>query len=442
MAMRMNTDTLQKMKRHMEAIFHAGLAAVDPEAAIKKDCRLEGDRLVVADHTYDLSAINRLVVVGAGKAGAPMAKAMEAICGDRIADGAVVVKYGHADRLETIEILESGHPVPDENGLRAAVRISELVSGCTEKDLVLCLISGGGSALLPLPDKGLTLTHKQETTKTLLACGATIHEINALRKHQSAIKGGKLAKAAYPATVITMMLSDVVGDDMDVIASGPTVPDTTTFGDCMEIVNRYKIAKQLPAAVMRHLSDGAAGKIAETPPAADPVFRKVYNRVIAGNIHAVLAAQSKARQLGYNTMVLSTMMEGETRHVASFHGAIAREAAKTGHPVRPPACLLSGGETTVTLSGNGKGGRNQEFALAAAMDISGDTPIAILSAGTDGTDGPTDAAGAFADSTTVRRAEAMGLNPKAFLAAHNTYSFFERLGICSSRAPPEPMSWT
>ena len=426
--MKNKSDILHKMKRDAESIFRAGIAAVDPETAIRKMCRLKGNCLTVGTLSIQLPHNGRIVVVGAGKAGAPMAKALESILGKRIAEGTVVVKYGHSDRLSTIHIMEAGHPAPDENGHIAAGRIMELVSMCSENDLVICLISGGGSSLLSLPDKGLNLAHKQETAKTLLACGASIHEINAIRKHLSAIKGGKLAMAAHPARVVTLMLSDVVGDDMNVIASGPTVPDPTTFADCMKIIDRYGIAKHIPALVLNHLSEGAAGRIADTPTENDPVFGKVENRIIAGNMHAIKAARSEAIRLGYETIILSTMIEGETRHVAKVHGAIAREAANSGHPVPAPACLLSGGETTVTLSGAGKGGRNQEFALAAAMDIGGKGHISVLSAGTDGTDGPTDAAGAFADSDTSRRANVLGLTPEDFLASNNSYAFFESLG--------------
>jgi glycerate 2-kinase len=419
-------DPAQMRKDAME-IFRTGVRAVEPAAAVKRYLRREGNRLLVHQKAYDLAEFERIYVIGAGKAGAPMAKAVEEALGERITDGLINVKYGHLSELNRVRLMEAGHPVPDEAGLEGARAILDLASGAQQRDMVLCLISGGGSALLPFPVRGLSLPDKQDTTKILLACGATIHEINSVRKHISEVKGGGLARAAYPATLISLMLSDVVGDDLDVIASGPTVPDSSTFRDCMKIFDKYGIRKKVPEAVLDHIQKGLEGKVPETPKPSDPVFARTQSVIVGSNLSCVLAAEEKARDLGYHTLVLSTMIEGETREVAHVHAGIAKEILKSGHPVAPPACVLSGGETTVTITGQGLGGRNQEFVLAAAIDLKGREGIVVLSAGTDGSDGPTDAAGAVADSQSVQRAESLGLNPTDFLFNNDAYHFFEKL---------------
>ena len=290
------------------------------------------------------------------------------------------------------------------------------------------MISGGGSALLVAPAEGITLEEKQATTSELLACGASIEEINTVRKHLSRVKGGQLARACWPATVVTLILSDVVGDPLDVIASGPTVPDSSTFGECLEIVSRYELAGRLPASVMERIEAGAKGDLPETPKEGEKIFEGVQNEIVGNSLSAVLAAGRKAEALGYTPLILSTRIEGETREVAHVHAAIFREVLATGFPLAPPACILSGGETTVTLKGKGKGGRNQEFSLAVAMHIQGEDRIFFLSGGTDGTDGPTDAAGAFADGTTVERARAMNLEAGRTLDENDSYPFFDALG--------------
>lgn len=423
-----DTKDIAAIKNDAVRIFQKGVQAVEPGAAVKKYCRLEDRKLLVGEMVYDLSLFKRLYVIGTGKATAPMAAAIEDLLGSRIAGGIINVKYKHTAELDRINLREAGHPVPDNNGQQGAEAIYNLVKEAGDDDLVICLISGGGSALLPLPFAGLTLKDKQDTTNVLLSCGATIHEINAIRKHTSMIKGGRLAQAAYPATLISLMLSDVVGDDLDVIASGPTVPDSSTYEDCLNIFNKYNITKKLPETVVKHIKAGVSKKVAETPKPGNPVFEKTYNLVIGSNIEAIMTAKQEAENLGYNTLVLSSMIEGETRQVALVHGAIAREILKTGYPLPPPACILSGGETTVNITGKGLGGRNQEFALAAAIDITGKENIVVLSGGTDGTDGPTDAAGAIVDTTTLRRAKVLGLDPYHFLSNNDSYHFFEKTG--------------
>lgn len=416
------------LREQAKAIFETALQAVDPKEAIRRYLRRQGDTLVVHDKTYDLCAFQDIYVVGAGKAGAAMGAAVEEILGDRLTGGVVIVKYGHTDRLHKLTLIEAGHPVPDEMGVKGAEKIVNLLKERTEQDLVLCLISGGGSALLPFPAAGITLEEKQEVTKLLLRCGANINEMNTLRKHISQVKGGQLARVAYPATLITLILSDVIGDPLDVIASGPTVPDQSTFADCFRILEKFQIVEEIPASVRRHLERGRAGEIPETPKADDPIFVKTSNVVIGSNILAVKAAEERAKALGFHTVILSTFIEGETKEIARMHAAIAKEIVHSGHPLSPPACLISGGETTVTIQGEGLGGRNQEFALAAAVDIAGWPNVVILSGGTDGTDGPTDAAGAIADGTTVARATALGLDPLRFLRDNDSYHFFQALG--------------
>ena len=293
---------------------------------------------------------------------------------------------------------------------------------------MICVISGGGSALLPAPAPPVTLAEKQAITRLLLDCGANIHEINAVRKHISSIKGGQLARLAYPATVIALLLSDVIGDDLDVIASGPTAPDPSTFDRVREILRHYRIEEQAPAGVQQRLEQGVAGAIQETPKTGDPAFARTQNAIVGSNLLAVNAASIKARELGFRTMTLSTFIEGETRDVARMHAAIARQARLFEQPLRGPACIISGGETTVTIRGAGKGGRNQEFALAAAIDLAGLDDVVILSGGTDGSDGPTDAAGAVVDGQTVERAARLGLSAKDYLARNDSYHFFKPLG--------------
>lgn len=422
------TDLLQKTREDAIAIFKAGLQAVAPDTAIERFCSRRGDVLTVGDCRYDLKDYDNVFLVGAGKATAPMAAAMEMLVGDRLTDGVITVKYDHTAPLEKVRTIEAGHPVPDHNGEAGSEQILALAETAGENDLLLCMISGGGSALLPKAVAGVTLADKQETTRILLSCGATIHEINTLRKHLSMIKGGRLAVAAAPATVVSLLLSDVVGDDFDVIASGPTVADGSTFSDCTAIVDKYGIADQLPGPVTEHFAKGLAGEAKETPKTDHPAFEKTTNMVIGSNMEALLAAQQEATRRNYQTLILSSAIEGETGDVAHLHAAIARQMIQTGHPIRPPACILSGGETTVTLKGDGKGGRNQEFALCAAGDISGEIPVVMLSGGTDGNDGPTDAAGAIIDHTTMDRATAQNLHIDDYRAKNDAYHFFKPLG--------------
>jgi len=414
--------------RHARAIFQAGVAAVDPRAAVLRHVTLLGDELRVSGRCYDLSGFDGVYVVGMGKASAVMALALEDLLGDRIRGGVVSVKHGHGVPLKRIEVREASHPIPDAAGVRAATELASVLSATGPRDLVFCVISGGGSALLPAPAEGLTLEDKREATRLLLECGAAIQEINAIRKHLSRLKGGRLARLAQPSTLVSLVLSDVVGDPLDAIASGPTVPDSTTYEECMRIVARYGLGATVPRLVLRHLEAGARGELPETPKPGDAAFERTQNVIVGSNALALEAARGKARELGYNTLILSSVVEGETRDVARDHAAIARGIRATGNPVPRPACVLSGGETTVTIRGGGRGGRNQEFALAAALEVDGVEGVLLFSGATDGTDGPTDAAGAWADGSTVRRGREAGLDAAAMLRENDSYAFFQGVG--------------
>jgi hydroxypyruvate reductase len=412
------------LRRHAISIFRAGLKAADPVEAVLRNLRISDGVLFAGKRRYDLSHFRRVLVVGAGKASASMAIAVEKLLGSRIAGGMVNVKYGHTAKLRRVRLNECGHPVPDVAGLCGAESIAEIAREASGDDLLICLISGGASALLPAPAPPVTLAEKQEITRLLLSCSATIHEINTVRKHISSLKGGQLARLAAPARVVSLILSDVIGDDVEVIGSGPTAADPSTFADALAILDRHGLRSRAPKAVRARLEAGARGEVEETPKSVP----NAHNLVIGSNRLAMAAAADKAKALGYRTMVLSTMVEGEAREVAHVHAAIAKEILASGRPLAAPACVLSGGETTVTLRGNGLGGRNQEFALSAAMDIAGLDNTAILSAGTDGTDGPTDAAGAIADGTTLARAKRAGVDPRRFLENNDSYRFFAVLG--------------
>jgi len=416
------------LRRDALAIFRAALKAADPAEAIRRHISVQRSALRAGRKRYPLDAFRRVIVLGAGKASARMAEVLERLLGDHVSTGLINTKHGHLARLKRIYLNECGHPVPDAAGVDGSRRIAALAAEARAGDLVLCLISGGASALLPLPAEPITLDEKQETTRLLLACGATIHEINAIRKHISAIKGGHLARLAAPATVVSLLLSDVIGDALDVIGSGPTAPDASTFATAWGVIEKHDLSDRIPPVVRHRLEAGMLGELDDTPKPGDPCFRRVQNLVVGSNRLAVDAAARAARERGYRPVVLSTLIEGETRDIASMHAAILKESLATGRPARPPVCFISGGETTVTLRGDGRGGRNQEFALVCALALDGLREVLALSAGTDGTDGPTDAAGALADGTTITRACALGLDAASALARNDSYPFFDALG--------------
>jgi glycerate 2-kinase len=420
--------SVSELRRHAREIFEAGLQGVEPSAAIKNFVHVSGDRLRVGDCAYDLAEFHNLYIIGAGKAAARMGLALEELLGDKIAGGLAVVKYGHGLPLKRIQVIEAGHPVPDEAGLDGARQIMALLESAGAQDLILFVISGGGSALLPAPADGLTLQDKQRTTQALLASGAAIGEVNAVRKHISQLKGGRLARLAAPATLVSLVISDVVGDSLEDIASGPAVADTGTYVDCVRIVQRYELQEKIPSAVMNLLTRGAAGELEETPKPGDPAFRNARNFIVGSNRTALAAARQCAESLGYRTSIVSHAVEGESRSVAAAHAEHAKNLQKTVAPAAKPVCILAGGETTVTIRGDGLGGRNQEYAVAAALAIDGIAGIVALSAGTDGTDGPTDAAGAIIDGSTIGRGKTQGFDADEFLRRNDSYHFLQATG--------------
>jgi hydroxypyruvate reductase len=415
-------------RAHAQAILAAGLAAVAPRTALARHLRREGDLLLADGVAYDLGAHARVLLVGAGKASAEMAAAVEDLLGPHVSDGLVITKDGHAVPTRRVAVREASHPLPDARGVAATAALRALLDSAGERDLVLVLLSGGGSALLEQPADGLTLGDLQTTTDALLRAGATIDELNAVRKHLSAVKGGNLARAAAPAKVLVLVLSDVVGNPLDVIASGPCAPDPTTYADALAVLARYQLAEAVPPAVRAHLEAGARDERPETPKPGDPVFARVRHVIIGDNAQAAAACVAEAERRGLRALLLSTFVEGEAREVGRVLGALARELRVHGRPLAPPACLVLGGETTVTVRGPGRGGRNQEVALGAARALAGLADLLVVSVATDGGDGPTDAAGACADGTTLARAAALGLDPQAHLARNDAYPFFQALG--------------
>lgn len=416
--------TSDPRRSRLMCLVDGALRACAPRPVIETAIGLSGDILTLGDTVYDLSGFERVVVVGAGKASAAMAQALKDVLGARFENGLIVTKYGHGLDIPGCRIIESGHPVPDSEGERAARELLAMAGKVGPRDLVFFLLSGGASALIPSPRPPVTLADKMAATKLLLACGATIHEINAIRKHLSRIKGGLFAKALEPATVVTLIISDVVGDNLDVIGSGPTAPDCSTFGDCLEIIARFGLDGRMPAAVMRMLRDGAAGLIPETTKRDDCCFGAVRNHIVANNEAALRGAAQAAQGLGYRTRVLTSTLTGEVRDAALMLAQAARD-----HGRGERICLLAGGETTVTLSGQGLGGRNQEMALVLGMELErvpASRPVCLVCLGTDGSDGPTDAAGGLILPDTLAKARARDLHPEPYLANNDSHSFLKQ----------------
>ncbi|MEA3356729.1 MAG: glycerate kinase [Candidatus Bipolaricaulota bacterium] len=409
------------LRSDVEGIMRVALAAVAPEACLRRTLQVEGDRLNISERPIDLSQMERVIVVGMGKAAARMAATLEEILGERITAGLVVTADGYEASTEKIEIALAAHPIPDVRGLQTAKRIAALLDTVDDRDLVIVLISGGGSALLSLPASGLELPDITATNELLLHSGATIKEVNTVRKHLSQVKGGQLARRASPAQVITLVLSDVVSDPIDAIASGPTVGDPTTFSDAAQILHRYQLWSELPDSVRERIEAGTIGQFVETPKPGDALFERVTTVIVGSGTVAGEAALKEGRRLGYHTLLLTTTLEGEAREVGRVFAALAREEASHGRPLPLPALLLAAGETTVTVRGLGKGGRNQELALSAAIGIEGLKNTVIASFGTDGRDGPTDAAGGMVDGETIGRMREQGIDPEKLLAQNDSY---------------------
>lgn len=399
------------------------------EPRVEEVLKRRGECVVVAGDEF--CPRGRTYVVGAGKASGRMAEVVEKILGSLVEGGYVSVLRQAASEYSTsrVEVIGAGHPVPDGGSLEAGRRIRGLAQSLGEDDLLLALISGGGSALMEQPlDPSITLADLARLNNLLLKSGATIHEINAVRKHVSAVKGGRLAEAAYPARVVSLIVSDVPGDRLDTVASGPTVPDPTTYRDALAVLDRYGLEKEAPPSILRVLKAGARGELPETPKPGSPVFERVTNRLVAASIDALRKLEERARSLGFRTMLLTTRLEGESREVGVALATIALEVLDRGIPVEPPAVILAGGETYVTVRGDGIGGRNMELALSFAIKVRGEHGVAVAAIDTDGIDGITDAAGAVADPHTVEEAAKLGLDPTDYLDRNDSYRFFERVG--------------
>lgn len=403
-----------------------GLDAVDARKAVGRAILRSGNELVIGRRRYDLRRYERVVVLGAGKAAASMAQAVERQLGPWLEGGFVVVKHGHVVPTRRIVVAEAGHPVPDRSGQRAVARLCAMAEELGRHDLLIVLLSGGASSLLPAPVAGVTLADKQRTTQELLRCGASIREINTVRKHLSRIKGGRLAELTK-ATIATLILSDVLGDDLSAIASGPTVPDPTTYQEAVAILKRYHIWRAVPQRVRRHLDRGCQGFAHETPKPGASLFRRVHHHIVGNNLAAVTTVAHAAREAGLRTLVHRSALTGEARDEGQRFGILAKNIVRACNPLQRPCCVVAGGETTVTVTGKGTGGRAQEFAAAAALEIAGLAKVWVVAIGTDGTDGPTDAAGAVVDGHTMARAQRLSMDIKGALKEHNTYPALKRL---------------
>ena len=424
------TEKCRASRKTALTILETALSAVDPKNLIKTELKVTRETIQISDLMFQLQDFDRIFVLGGGKASGAMAEGLWEILGHKISGGVINVLKGTSSNFSTgrISLNEASHPIPDEGGVKGVTQMMETLNGITEKDLVIFLISGGGSALMPMPQKGITLEEMQNVTTSLLKSGAYIDEINIVRKHISQIKGGRMVLHAHPATLLCFVLSDVVGDSLTSIASGPTVPDPTTYDDAINVLMRYSIWQSAPKSVKRCLINGIEGKIPESLKPGDPKLKKVQNLILGSNRVALREALEKARQLGFNSMILSTFIEGEARHIGTAIAGIAREITTSGFPLESPAILLCGGETTVTVKGEGLGGRNQELALSAALRLRGLEGVVIASIGTDGIDGPTDAAGAIVDGSTWNRSRDKGLKLELSLNDNDSYTFFNQLG--------------
>ncbi len=418
-------------------VLQAALSAADPARAVRSALRLEGGQLTAAGRTYDLAGYRRILVTGMGKAVVGMARGLLDALPGRVMGGLLVPKHlPEAGALPpAIQLLPGQHPVPGPLSLAAARGLMDLLSICSADDLVFCLVSGGGSALLSLPDDSVSLEDMQQLTRLLLASGAEIGEINTLRKHLDRVKGGGLARMAAPASLVTLILSDVIGSPLSSIASGPTAPDPTTFADALTVLDKYRLREQVPASIRAVLEAGALGNRPETLKEDNPVFRKVQNVLVASNEHSARAAVEQARADGFNALLLTTSLSGEAREAGSGLADVLRRAARTGDPLPRPCCIVAGGETTVTLRGGGTGGRNQEVALGALAGLAGLEDVALVTLATDGEDGPTDAAGALVTGQSLDRAQAAGLDVEDALRRNDSYTFFQALGSLLHTGP-------
>lgn len=421
----------EELGQKVGRIMDSALSAADPFLAVVEG--IKKSNLHYGNYQSGKPHLNHrnIIVIGAGKAGQPMAEAVYQSFQEKIAAGIVIVKDGYTKTSllpSQIKVVEASHPLPDQRGVAATQDIIDLLKKANKEDLVICVISGGGSALLSSPVPGITLQDMQALTEQLLASGASIQEFNTLRKHLDQVKGGQLARIASPARVVSLILSDVVGDPLDIIASGPTVPDPSTYQDAIEILEKYRIFNQIPERIRNHLILGKQAQIKETPKPGEEVFNNVKNIIVGSNQTAAQAALNQAELEGFNCFCLTNYLQGEARQAGVFLSSILRQIALHDQPIPRPACVIAGGETTVILKGNGMGGRNQELALASVIELNGLENIALITLATDGGDGPSDAAGAVVTGETSQRAKNKQLNPSDFLANNDSYNFFLPLG--------------
>ncbi len=432
----MNLDTIQlpgclsrrREARAVQGICQAALNAVEPRQAVREAVRFTGSTLRTLDGSYNLNNFDRVLLVSIGKAALPMAEAMHSVLGGRITAGLVVTKHAGDETIENFEIIEAGHPLPDQRSQAAAERLISLLQTTTPRDLVICLLSGGGSALLTSPAAGLTLDDLQQLTRALLACGADITEINTLRRHLDRVKGGGLLRLGNPGAWLSLILSDVLGSPLESIASGPAAADPTTFADAAAILDHYGLWDSIPQSVQTALRDGLAGKLPETVKPGDPCLQHVQSTIVGDNTVAAHAALQQAQMEGFHTLMLNEPLQGEASQVGAALGNMLRSAVERDCPLPRPVCIVAGGETTVTLRGGGKGGRNQELALGAALQLAGAEDAALLTLATDGEDSTTGAAGAAVDGSTLQRARQTGLTAENALRDNDSFTFFSALG--------------
>ena len=417
---------------NISAILNAALEAADPIRSICNVIKRSGDSLLVGDQSYDLNQFDNVYLVGAGKAALTMTKGAAIILGDQIRGGVVIAKHLDQTLLydlpSSIEFVQGSHPVPDSKSIHSTQQLIAFLEQCTERDLVVCLISGGGSALMMNPVSGVSLADIQALTRLLLSCGADIGEINTLRKHLDQIKGGRLARLAYPAKLVTFILSDVIGSPLDVIASGPTVADPTTYQDALQVIRKYHLEDGVSSSIIAHLNAGAAGKVPDSVKVGEECLTNTHNLIVSSNYQAATMGVEAAKSRGLQSMLLTTYLRGEARQAGIVLASILREAGITGNPLERSMCLVLGGETTVSIRGKGKGGRNTELALGAVRELAGLDRVMLVTLATDGEDGPTDAAGAVVTGDTLQRGLQLDLLPEDYLQNNDSYHYFEALG--------------
>ncbi|HOI30299.1 MAG TPA: glycerate kinase [Melioribacteraceae bacterium] len=420
---------MEKLKKNLNEILNAAIDSVKPSELIRRTVMIEGNQLVIKNNKFPVDSYKNIYLLGAGKASAAMAYEFEKLLGPKISSGVVSTKYGHSLPCSRIKVIESGHPVLDENGLRAGKEMLELAERCGENDLVICLLSGGGSSLVESLPAEFSLPELQEVFRILLGCGANIEEMNIVRRHLSKIKGGILAEIIFPATCVSLILSDVINDPLEAISGGVTSPDPSTFEDAYNVLNKYNITKSIPERIHTYITNGIKGLIPETVKPGNIIFKNVTNIILGNNKEALKNARDRAVSLGYNTIIYSEDLQGEAREIGKLFASIAKEIHGDGNPVPAPACVLIGGETTVTIRGKGSGGRNQEVVLAALLEMKNHKfEYIIASCGTDGTDGPTDAAGAFVSDQIISKSENLKLDPAEYLSTNDSYNFFAKTG--------------